>query len=74
MSVGAELGRLAQLAAQATERNGTETLETRIAAVLGELRDHPAPARLVAAAADTTRPLARRVAVLAALHRALVVR
>jgi hypothetical protein len=70
---GAELGRLAELAARAVGPD--PALEARIAealaGVLDRLRDRPALTGLVAAAADPARPLPRRVAVLAALHGAV---
>jgi hypothetical protein len=71
LTVGAELGRLAELAAQTTGRTDAARVETRIAHALGGLGDRPALSRLVATAADAARPLPRRVAVLAELHKAL---
>jgi hypothetical protein len=66
-----ELARLAELVARQTGQRDTAALEARIADALVGLRGRPALTRLVAVATDTSRPLPRRVAVLAALHRAL---
>ena len=74
--VAAELGRLAELAALVTDPSGVEDLERQVAAALASLRERDrigdnGTDRLLAAAADTARPLSRRVAALAQLHRTL---
>lgn len=74
-----ELGRLAEIAARFGDTRRADPVERRIAAALAALRERgdtgdAATDRLLAAAADTARPLSRRVAVLAHLHRMLVAR
>jgi hypothetical protein len=64
-----ELARLAELAARTTGPD--PALEARIATVLDAVGDRPALTALVSVAADPALPLPRRVAVLAALHRAV---
>jgi hypothetical protein len=66
-----ELARLAELVARQAGQRDIAALEARIADAMARLRGQPALARLVAVATDTSRPLPQRVAVLAALHRAL---
>lgn len=76
-AVRAELWRLAELAARTTEAADAALVEARIAAALSALGadhcgdDHRALTPLMTAAGDAARPLSRRVAVLAELHRLL---
>lgn len=68
----AEFGRLAELAASATDADDIAIVEGRLAAALAAVPD-PLPAAvasLIGTARDATRSLPRRAAALAELHRA----
>jgi hypothetical protein len=71
--IAARFGRLAEEAARTGQGPGAGSVERGIAAALSALREVASEVdpRLVAAAADVSRPLPRRVAVLAQLHRVL---
>lgn len=80
LDVAEELGRLAELAAAAVDRDDVVAIETRLAAALVRLREHRSPGygppnamidAVLVTAADRTRPLHRRIAAWAHLHRVL---